>query len=302
MKKRILFLALAPLAVALMALAVLGGGHTEARQTPPPSAPAVATNQSVCESDAGAANEECGYPVYECFWILKYSGSGATPNTWVTLDTYSYGPDRVYVTKPAWMCESGYKYRTFGPDANGVEVEGQGSYTKIYACFYLTGGDNIYETAGLWTDNFGTDPVLIRNSQIMCERAKKTHESAVTGSLEDGPDASGGYGSKIWQCFNLNALPHLNIFGISTNNFGWQRILSMNGFQLCEDAQKTHGSYVGGSTSGNIRECFRIEQMNPYWLPQWVSLETNNFGSFEALIGRPMMMCERAEWSRQSPP
>ena len=51
-----------------------------------------------------------------------------------------------------------------------------------------------------------------------------------------------------------------------------------------------------------VRECSRVEQMNPYRLPQWVALDTKNFGEVEALIGRPAFTCEHAWWTRQTPP
>jgi len=148
------------------------------------------------------------------------------------------------------------------------------------------------------TDNFGTDRVFVTKSQVMCERAKKYHEGVSSVSDEDA-EAEGNYGSKIWQCFNLNAFPRLRPFGIWTNNFDWQSIWVMNGYQLCEDAEKQHDEYTGGKANGNFRECFRIEQMSPVWVPQWVTLSTNNFGSVDALIGRPMMMCEDAWWAKE---
>lgn len=298
MNKRIIAMALAPLAIAVIALAIIGSGSSEARQTPPPSAPAVVTSQEVCENGAGAAGEQCGYPVFECFWILKAEGEGAYPDDRIKLTTQSYGSDDVLVQRIAWLCESGYKYRAFdqGP-AGDVEVQVNG--TKVFACYYIALGDVVFQTEGVYTDNFGLDRVFVTKSGVMCERAEKYHNNTVTGSLvEDEADAQGVNG-RHWQCFTLYAAPRLRPFGIWTNNFNWQAIWAMNGYQLCENAEKQHYEYVGGSANGYMRECFRIEQMNQWWIPQWVTLNTNNFGEVDVLVGRPMLMCENAWWQKE---
>lgn len=299
LNRRFVVMALAPLALALVALAVIGGSHTEARQTPPPPAQAALVNQvQGCSSDAGAS-QECGYPVYECFWIVKYDGVGGTPGAPVQLYTESYGEDNAIVSRLAWLCESGYKYRFTDLGPNGVDVDVQGQRTKVYACYYIANGDTVFQWETVNTNNFGADRVFVVKSGIMCENAKKLHNESTTGSLDDEAEAEGNYTS-IWQCFNLNALPRLRPFGIWTNNFNWQSIWAMNGYQLCEDASKVHNEKEYGRADGDLRECFRIEQMNPVWVNQWVTLTTKNFGSVNALVGRPMMMCEKA-WSPKDP-
>lgn len=299
LKKRIIALALAPVAIAVMALAFAGVSDSEARQTPPPSAVAAVTNQTEpCSEGAGATNEECGYPVYECFWVLDSYGEASNPNEWVELYTDHYGNDRVLVRQLIWLCESGYKYSP-QVGAGSSDADSQGSGTRVFACYRIQYGDLVYQTETLYTDNFGADRVLVRNSEIMCDKAQKYHNESVTGSLDDEDvEANGSYGSSVWQCFTLNGLPKWRAFGIWTGNFDWQLIRVLNGYQLCENASKYHNYEEHGNANGNFRECFRIEQMSPYWLPQWVELDTRNFGSVNVLVGRPALMCENAWWNK----
>ncbi|MGE0133621.1 MAG: hypothetical protein AB7L91_03245 [Dehalococcoidia bacterium] len=306
MTKRLIALALAPVAIAVIAFAMMGAGSSEARQTPSPSTVAAAVNQVQACSDGDASSQEgCGgYPVYECFWVLSASGEAANPNEWVELYTQSNGEDRVVVRQLIWLCESGYKFSgSHDGGAGSADADAQGGKKRVFACYRIAYGDIVYDTETLWTDNFGYDNVLIRGSEIMCDKAKKYHNETVTGSLDDDDvEASGSRGSSVWQCFTLNALPKWRIFGIWTKNFDWQKVWALNGYQLCEDASKYHNEEEHGDATGNIRECFRIEQMNPYWLPQTVELDTKNFGEVRAVIGRPALMCEYAEWSRNQEP
>ncbi|MGE0227975.1 MAG: hypothetical protein AB7I38_05330 [Dehalococcoidia bacterium] len=306
MTKRLIALALAPVALAVIAFAMMGTDSSEARQTPPPSIVAAAANQvETCSADDGEITgpSGCGYPVYECFWVLSSSGEAANPNEWVELYTQGNGDDRVLVRQLVWLCESGYK---FSPEidsgAASSDADAQGGRKRVFACYRIAYGDLVYDTETLWTDNFGYDNVFIRGSEIMCDKAKKYHDGTPTGSLDDEDvEANGDYGSSVWQCFTLNALPKWRIFGIWTKNFDWQRIWALNGYQLCEDASKYHDEEEHGNATGNIRECFRIEQMTPNWLPQTVVLDTKNFGEVQAVVGRPALMCEYAEWGKQVP-
>ncbi len=288
MSKKIFGLALAPLAVAVLAVTLVGGSSSQARETTPAS-------QAPAEVAQYYATD-----IYECFRAAAIPGTnlsgadlnGADPKAEVRLETDNFGRDYVVVRKLVAMCESGLKYR---PGEIG-ETEQE---PEILVCYSIEYGQAPDEPVVLDTDNFGDNFAWVKRSTMMCERGTKTIGEQTYGDGEFD-------GSPIWQCFNIATKPELRRFTLVTQNFGAHNVLTFGGVQMCEEAVKYRpDSEPVGSTNegGYVQECFRVERLDIFTggtsnAGRRATLWTQNFGAVEATIGRPFMMCEEAEKER----
>jgi hypothetical protein len=269
-------LILVPLAFAVLAIALLGGRSTQARETAPP----LASEPQVQQVE--------GYYVFECFQVLASWGEGAYPLRTVELETDNFYEDEVVVLRLAMMCETAVKY------PQGDDGEPVAEYS-VFACYQIIRGQYVGEPLTLNTDNFGDDYVFASLSNMMCESASKYHDGEVGGGEPED--------STIWQCFKLSGLPQLDKFSIRTDNFGYHDILVLAASQLCEDATKYDDGYTYGDIEDPlVQECFYVTRLGFSLGFEKVTLYTENFGEVHALVGRPVMMCERAYKYHESNP
>lgn len=269
---------IASIAVGLLALAALSGSSVEARGVSEPVAPAALAPDDLCTT-----GDECGYPIYECF-LLTPLGRGALNRAIVTLETDSFGFDPVEVRAPFMICESGLKFPLY--EGAGV-APGAGN---VFACYWTTNGNSIYQAETLATDNFGSLSVLVRRAEFMCESARKEHNGITTEA------ASAGLSSSVWQCFATYPVFTSRRFSVVTDNFGYHNISTFGAAIRCEDAVKYRdGHEPYGVASGRIQQCFAMVNtpLQPIW--EHVTVTTNNFGRFDALGLQPFFMCESAK-------
>jgi len=279
MKKTWVGVVLLPLAVALIAIALVGGKTTQARETAhQPSSVEVAQTTDPAE-------------VFECFRLDVPQGQqGADPKVLVRLVTDNFGGKLVRVRRLVAMCELANK---FPPPGLGIPDETWApKSTRIFACYQIERGNDPNDPFILHTTNFGDDRVWVRASRLMCEEASKTRFDAA-----GQPSTVGDPTGQIWQCFNLNQSK--NIFQkkrLVTNNFGRDDVLIIRGVQLCEEAMKLRkidGHIVeSGEATGKVLECFAQEsKLDP---KVKVRLNTRNFGNVDAVVRRAWTMCEPA--------
>lgn len=283
MRIRTLLIFIPAIAVATLAVALVNGRGTEARQDPPPTA----RTEEVAQAGANPTR------VFECFRLDVNSDQyGADPKAVVRLVTDNFGGKLVRVRKLIAMCELALKYAP----AAGVSdpPPPTDADTRIYACYQIQRGQDPNDPFVLFTQNFQNDLVQVRTSQVMCEEASKTRTNANGEVTTVGKPAG-----NIWQCFNLDKGKQINQkFRLSTNNFGRDDTLIIRGTQLCEDAMKLRlnadGTVVtSGKATGRVLECFRLEsKLDPR---AKVTLETNNFGRVDVTVRRAFQMCEPGE-------
>lgn len=107
-----------------------------------------------------------GDHVLQCYRILR----GDDPEAKVVLETKNFGKEKVVVRQAIVMCEEA---RAETPDSQDGTVGQSTGY--VWECYRLTDGANPQEKVVLETRSFGRDAVVIGQSSLMCERAKKDH-------------------------------------------------------------------------------------------------------------------------------
>ena len=127
----------------------------------------------------------------------------------VRLVTQNFGGNLVRVRNLVMMCELAFKVsrcraRRPGADTTPLPDPAQ---TRIFACYKLDRGDDPNDPYTLTTANFGTDKVIVRDSNLMCEERSKTRvKQPVTG----GPPTTVVVGTPtgvVWQRYGWRTLP-----------------------------------------------------------------------------------------------
>ena len=166
--------------------------------------------------------------------------------------------------------------------------------TRVLECFNLQGGKDVHALYGLRTANFGSDSVVVRTPDRLCEGALKSREPIPAGTDLQPPPV-------VWECYKITSrktTPNPTRFFLNTRNFGVEPVLVLKAHSLCEEATKTIVNAAGtvgnsiGQPTGRVFECFSIEakaRQQPFFL--W----TRNFGLDKTVVGRASLMCERAE-------
>ncbi len=285
MKKTWFGVVLLPLAVALIAIALVGGETTQARETASPA-----------ESNAVSQGTPT-HPtrVFECFRVdVADNQPGGDPKAVVRLSTLNFGGKLVRVRKLVAMCELAIKVPPQVPGTpDDTPKPPDADLARIFACYEIQKGNDPNDPYILATNNFGRDFVQVRTSKQMCEEASKTVVTA-TGETVTVGEPTG----EVWQCFNLDRSKNNNLkFRLVTHNFGRDDVTVFRGTQLCEDAVKLrqiNGTIVeSGHATGKVAECFRIEaKLDP---KAKVTLQTSNFGTVDVTVRRAGTMCELAK-------
>jgi hypothetical protein len=236
--------------------------------------------------------------VFECFSAQRGPDAAAV----VRLITQNFGGDLVRVRNLVMMCELAFKVKPVpgtNPGADPTPLPDP-AQTRIFACYKLDRGDDPNDPFTLTTANFGTDKVIVRDSNLLCEEGSKTRvKQPVTG----GPPTTVVVGTPtgvVWQCYRLaDTQPNDQPFRLLTNNFGRDDVRIGRGVQMCEEAAKqridpaTNTVVETGKATGNVVECFAVRSGTDPKAP--VTLETKNFGKANTVIRRPLMMCEAAK-------
>jgi hypothetical protein len=268
--------------VALVAILIVGGKSTQARETVPQQSPVGGVGQATNPTS-----------VFECFQVDPVKGqTAADPKAVVRLVTQNFGAKLVRVRKLVAMCELANKFPPPVPGLPDEVFPPDPATTRIFACYQIDRGNDPNDPYVLTTNNFGKDVVRVRVSKLMCEEASKTRITAA------GTITVGNPTGQIWQCFNLNNSKNNNgNFRLVTNNFGRDGALVLRGTQLCEEAMKQRlnadGTVVtSGDATGRVLECFRLE--SPLDPKANVTLTIRNFGNVEVTVRRAQTMCEPA--------
>jgi hypothetical protein len=179
-----------------------------------------------------------------------------------------------------------------------------GPATRVMECFRTRRGSDPDDPYSLFTNNFGPDKVIVRQSRVLCEGAIKSKEPPQPGTAwpVDIPPV-------VWECFAISDGDRPDrAFNLYTNNFGHHQIRVVRGVELCEDARKVRVLATGetsaiGRPTGRVYECYEIKGRNPaaaFWLT------TKNFGPGQVRLRHPEMMCEQAykipQYSFTGPP
>jgi hypothetical protein len=230
--------------------------------------------------------------VWQCYDVQR----GDDPQEVVRLVTENFGGDRVRVRNLILMCELAFKVRpVLGVPDPPPPTDAD---TRILACYRLELGGDPNDPYQLDTANFGTDGVIVRQSQLMCEEASKTRvftdPNGSTRTVTTGQPTG-----QTWQCYTLRlgADPQLS-FRLITNNFGRDDVEVRRSGLMCETSAKFKQDAAGnvlpfGEATGEVLQCFRLlDGADPNIR---VTLGTANFGPDEILIRRSNSMCEAAE-------
>ena len=167
--------------------------------------------------------------------------------------------------------------------------------TLVYQCFTLNRGDDPIAPVYLATLNFGTDSVVVRQSNIMCETANKFANPGSDDPLFPPELAT----AEALQCWNLakGQDPYDDVLLI-TENFGTDKATVRRSRMMCENAVKQRLDStkppIGVGGIDRVWQCFALTDTTPApSLP--AVLVTRNFGREKGEIGRAVMMCETAQ-------
>jgi hypothetical protein len=236
-------------------------------------------------------NQAAPTRVWQCFDLQR----GEDADTVVRLVTENFGGDRVQVRNLVMMCELALKYRPVPGTADPAPPPDEA--VVILACYRIQEGGDPNDPFVLTTANFGSDGILVRNSNLMCEEASKTRV-VVTPDGNEVRETTGQPTGQTWQCYRLSGGNNPQApFRLLTNNFGRDDVRVMDSVLMCEGSAKFRQNSDGtitqfGDVTGQVVQCFRILEGGSPNLQ--VTLDTENFGQDEVAVRRSSLMCEPA--------
>ena len=137
------------------------------------------------------------------------------------------------------MCELGFKVKPVPGTNDPPSPTPDPAETRIFACYKLERGSDPNDPFTLTTDNFGTDRVVVRDSNLICEEGTKTRVKQPTAGGPPTTEVTGSMTGVVWQCYRLAEGKEANApFRLVTNNFGRHDVRITRAVEMCEEAAK----------------------------------------------------------------
>lgn len=266
--------------------------------SPTPSPTAVPAAAAAAAPAGPAAVEDAGPTAFACYSLDLNETSDVSEDAGAeegagdrTLRIVTeQGHERINVAGLELLCVSSARDGEEGAQAPAAED------TRVLACYAIDDGNDIRDGFSFTTEGYGTDAVVLRESELVCEEASMTLEDDTTVGKPTGV---------AWLCQRLRGGDDADVDLSYANLFGPDDAEVDNAVVLCAIASE-FGAPVDKPVAPTAQvvetekaeepitllACFDLDKAAEPEVT--VTIETLTFGSVDVFVGNASLWCESA--------